>query len=182
MQKRLVLDSQLLDITVDRLCQQLIENHADFSETVVIGLQPRGIYLSEMIHGKLEKATGSNIGHGYLDTTFHRDDFRRRDEPVKASATNIPFVIENKKVVLVDDVIYTGRSIRAALDAMITFGRPKKVELLVLVNRKYSRELPVEPDYIGRSVNTLESERVMVELEAQGFEHNKIWLVNKEDL
>jgi pyrimidine operon attenuation protein/uracil phosphoribosyltransferase len=179
MQKKLILDSDLLDITISRLCQQLIENHQNFPDTVILGLQPRGIFLAEIIHQKLEKLLKTNIPLGYLDATFHRDDFRRRDIPVKANETRIPFVIEGKKVVLVDDVLFTGRTVRAAMDAMIAFGRPEKVELLVLIDRKYNRDLPISPDYFGRVVNTLASQKVLVELEAKSL-NNKIWLVNKE--
>ena len=180
MQKKLILDSDLLDITISRLCQQLIENHDDFSETVIIGMQPRGIYLAEIIHKKLEKDVKKSIPLGYLDTTFHRDDFRRRQIPARANETKIDFIIESKKVVLVDDVLFTGRTIRAAMDAMIAFGRPATVELLVLIDRKYNRELPVAADYVGKVVNTLPTQRVLVELEAQGHKQNKIWLINKD--
>ncbi|HEY5749952.1 MAG TPA: bifunctional pyr operon transcriptional regulator/uracil phosphoribosyltransferase PyrR [Chryseolinea sp.] len=180
MQKKLILDTDLLDITIRRLCQQLIENHNDFADTVIIGMQPRGIFLAEIIHKKLEQDTGKTILLGYLDATFYRDDFRRRETPAKANETRVPFIIEGKKVVLVDDVLFTGRSIRAAMDAMIAFGRPATVELLVLIDRKYNRELPIAADYIGRVVNTLTSQRVLVELEAQGHKQNKIWLINKD--
>jgi pyrimidine operon attenuation protein / uracil phosphoribosyltransferase len=180
MQKKLILDSDLLDITVSRLCQELIENHNDFADTVILGMQPRGIYLAELIHEKLKAITKKDIPLGYLDATFHRDDFRRREIPAKGNETRIPFVIENKKVVLVDDVLFTGRTIRAALDAMIAFGRPAKVELLVLIDRKYNRDLPIAADYVGKVVNTLPSQRVLVELQAQGHKQNKIWLTNKD--
>jgi pyrimidine operon attenuation protein/uracil phosphoribosyltransferase len=179
MQKKLVLDSNQLDITLNRLCQQLIEGHSHFSDSVIIGMQPRGIFLAELIHSKLEKLVKKKIPMGYLDTTFHRDDFRRREIPAKASETRIDFVIEGKNVILIDDVLFTGRTVRAALDAMIAFGRPSKVELLVLVDRKYTRDLPIAADYVGRYVDTLESQRVLVELEAQGHSQNKIWLINK---
>jgi pyrimidine operon attenuation protein/uracil phosphoribosyltransferase len=180
MQKKLILDSDLLDITISRLCQQLIENHEDFSDTVILGMQPRGIFLAEIIHQKLVKDLKKEIPLGYLDATFYRDDFRRRVTPVKANATLVPFIIEGKKVVLVDDVLFTGRTIRAAMDAMIAFGRPATVELLVLIDRKRNRELPIAADYIGKEVNTLASQRVLVELEAQGHKQNKIWLINKD--
>jgi pyrimidine operon attenuation protein / uracil phosphoribosyltransferase len=180
MQKKLILDSDLLDITLSRLCQQLIENHNDFSESAVLGMQPRGIYLAELIHQKLEKALRKKIDLGYLDVTFHRDDFRRREIPVKANETRVPFLIENRNVVLIDDVLFTGRTVRAAMDAMIAFGRPKKVELLVLIDRKYNRDLPIAPDYVGKAVNTLASQRVQVEWQAQGNKQNKIWLINQE--
>lgn len=179
MQKKLILDSDLLDITLSRLCQQLIENHRDFEETVIIGLQPRGVFLAEIIHQKLEKILKKQIPLGLLDATFHRDDYRRREIPVKATETRIPFVIEGKRVVLVDDVLFTGRTVRAAMDAMISFGRPAKVELLVLIDRKYNRDLPIAPDYVGKIVNTLASQKVLVELEEKGS-NNKIWLINKD--
>lgn len=180
MQKKLILGSDLLDITVSRLCQQLIENHNTFSDTVIIGMQPRGIFLADLIHANLEKNIKGKIPLGYLDVTFHRDDFRRRDEPIKPNENRIPFIIEGKNVVLVDDVLFTGRTVRAAMDALIYFGRPAKVELLVLIDRKYNRELPIAPDYVGKTVNTMASQRVLVELQAQGHKQNKIWLINKD--
>lgn len=178
MQKKLILDSDLLNITVDRLCQELIENHGNFEQTVLLGLQPRGIFLAEWICKRLNNLIKGSVPLGYLDATFHRDDFRRREIPVKASETRVPFLIEGKKVILIDDVLYTGRTVRAALDAMIAFGRPEKVELLVLIDRKHTRDLPISADYVGKYVDTLESQKVLVELDAD-HKHNKIWLVNK---
>ncbi len=177
MQKKLLLDEKLLNITIHRLAQQLIENHPDFENTVIIGLQPRGVFVANQIATSLEEMSGEKPPLGELDTTFHRDDFRRREKPVKASKTDIPFLLENKNVILVDDVLYTGRTVRAAMDALITFGRPEKVELLVLVNRMYQRELPIEPHFVGRNVQTLESQRVLVELKEQGLKKDSIWLV-----
>jgi len=179
MQKKLILDSDLLTVTINRLCQELIENHGDFDSTVLLGLQPRGIFLAEWIKEKLTETCKKEVPLGYLDATFHRDDFRRRELPPKASETRVPFLIEGKKVVLIDDVLYTGRTVRAALDAMIAFGRPEKVELLVLIDRKRTRELPISADYVGKYVNTLDSQRVLVEMDAT-HKHNTIWLINKE--
>ena len=179
MRKKLIIDQHQLDITIDRLCQQLIENHGEFDETVILGLQPRGIYLADIIHQKLELAFKRKIHKGYLDATFYRDDFRRRETPVLANATRVDFVIEDKNVILIDDVLYTGRTVRAALDAMIAFGRPRNVELLVLIDRRYGRHLPIAPDYVGKQVNTLDSQKVLVEWKAQGNKENKIWLINK---
>lgn len=176
-QKRLILSNPLLSIMISRLCQQLIENHGDFSSSVIMGLQPRGIHLAERIAAELEKLVGKKINLGYLDATFYRDDFRRRDSPLKPNATKIPFVIENQRVILIDDVLATGRMVRAALDAMTAFGRPEKVELLVLINRRYNRDLPIEPNYTGLKVNTLDSQRVLVEWREQGAEEDKIWLM-----
>lgn len=179
MQKRLILDGPLLEITISRLGQQLIENHQLFKDSVILGLQPRGVFLASRIHRYLEEQTAASIPLGQLDSTFYRDDFRRRGTPIRANTTQVPFIIEDKRVILIDDVLYTGRSIRASLDAMIAFGRPESVELLVLINRRYSRELPIEPTYIGHSVNTLHSQRVLVEWQEQGAEKDQIWLIEK---
>ena len=179
MQKKLILDSDLLRVTIDRLCQELIENHGTFEQTVLLGLQPRGIFLAERIHQLLSASLKREIPLGYLDATFHRDDFRRREEPPRASETRVPFLIEGKQVVLIDDVLYTGRTVRAALDAMIAFGRPEKVELLVLIDRKRTRELPISADYVGQYVNTLDTQKVLVELDGDQ-KHHRIWLINKE--
>ena len=180
MTRRNLLDSRLLDITIWRLCEQLLENHENFEQSVILGLQPRGIYLAQRIQRKLKELIGKEVNLGYLDTTFHRDDFRRRDSPLKAQETKVPFLLEGKKVILIDDVLYTGRSVRAALDAMTTFGRPDKVELLVLIDRLYSRHIPVAADYVGKKVNTLESQKVQVELEEQGGD-DSIWLINIDE-
>ena len=177
-QKRLVLSSPLLEIMISRLCQQLIENHQDFSNTVVMGLQPRGIHFAERIVTELREKSGVNIMVGHLDATFYRDDFRRRESPLVPNKTNVPFLIEGKKVILIDDVLASGRMVRAALDAMTAFGRPKTVELLVLIDRRYNRELPIDPNYVGMQVSTVETQRVQVEWKEQGFDADHIWLVD----
>lgn len=185
-QQRLILASPLLEIVVSRLAQQLIENHQDFTDTVVLGMQPRGIYFAERVVRELNRiragapsppAGWPDVPLGYLDATFYRDDFRRRDTPLRPNTTNVPFVIEEKRVILIDDVLATGRMVRAALDAMTAFGRPRSVELLVLIDRRYNHDLPIRPDYTGKRVNTLESQRVRVEWTEQGAEEDRIWLV-----
>ena len=181
MQKRLIVSNQLLDIMIRRLCHQLIENHGDFSDSVIIGLQPRGRFVAERLAQTLQEILGKPVRQGLLDTTFHRDDFRRRDNPLTANATQIDFVIENQKVILVDDVLFTGRSVRAALDAMTAFGRPARVSLLVLIDRLYSRELPVEATYVGKKVNSLQSERVLVTWKNAETPEDSIWLITKND-
>lgn len=177
-QQKLILSSPLLEIMISRLCQQLIENHENFEESVLLGLQPRGIYFAKRIAKALETQLNKPIELGQLDATFYRDDFRRRDAPLRANATKIDFVIENKKVILIDDVLATGRMVRAAMDAMQAFGRPRKIELLVLIDRQYNREIPIESDYSGLKVNTLESQKVLVEWQEQGYEKDQIWLVD----
>jgi pyrimidine operon attenuation protein/uracil phosphoribosyltransferase len=162
MKPRIILDSKHIEITVTRLCYQLIEVHNDFSNTVIIGLQPRGVYLSQRIQKKLSEILKTkNIQCGSLDTTFYRDDFRKKE--LVPNATEIEFIIEDKNVVLVDDVLYTGRTIRAGLDAMLAFGRPNDVELLVLIDRRLSRHLPIQAKYIGKTIDSIASEKVKVD-------------------
>jgi pyrimidine operon attenuation protein / uracil phosphoribosyltransferase len=176
-QKRLILSSPLLEIVISRLSQELIENHQDFSNSVILGMQPRGIYFAERIVKELSRILQKDVPLGYLDATFYRDDFRRRDSPLRPNTTHVPFLIENKKVILIDDVVATGRMVRAAMDAMTAFGRPQSVELLVLIDRRYNRDLPITPDYTGKRVSTLESQRVLVEWREQGCEEDRIWLM-----
>lgn len=167
---RVILDSLQLRLTIDRMCHELIENHADFSDTALLGLQPRGIQFSERIAERLRELTGNHeIRLGRLDVTFNRDDIRHHDGPLLPNAMQVDFLIEGLKVVLIDDVLYTGRTIRAGLDAMLAFGRPKKVELAVLIDRRFSRELPIEPNYVGRRIDTITSERVKVDLGGNGM-------------
>ncbi|MES2628690.1 MAG: bifunctional pyr operon transcriptional regulator/uracil phosphoribosyltransferase PyrR [Bacteroidota bacterium] len=157
-----LLNSTQVNLALKRLARQLVENHDDFHNTVFLGLQPRGIQFAERLVREVEQIIGKPVNFGKIDITFHRDDFRRGEEPLKANRTEINFLIENRQVILIDDVLYTGRSIRAALDAMLSFGRPEKVELCVLVDRRFSRHLPVQPDYVGRQVDSIQSEKVTV--------------------
>ncbi len=179
MKPRIILDSKHFEITVTRLCYQLIEQHNDFSETVIVGLQPRGIFLAKRIQKKLTEilklSAKKEIKCGSLDITFFRDDFRQKE--LVPSSTEVDFDIENKNVVLIDDVLYTGRTIRAGLDAMLAFGRPKDVELLVLVDRRLSRHLPIQAKYIGKTIDSIASEKVKVEWkESEGTD--KVTLMN----
>ncbi|RZK48369.1 MAG: bifunctional pyr operon transcriptional regulator/uracil phosphoribosyltransferase PyrR [Pedobacter sp.] len=163
MQKRTLLSGQKFQITIKRLCHQLIENHNDFSSSVLIGIQPRGIYFADRVEQELQQILPqSTIQKGHLDITFFRDDFRRKDGLVTANSSDINFLIEGKKVILIDDVLWTGRTIRAAMDALLAFGRPEKVELMVLIDRRFSRHLPIEPDYIGQQVDSIDSQKVKV--------------------
>lgn len=165
MERQVILNAKHVELTLNRLCYQLIETHNDFSNSVLIGLQPRGVNVVSRLKKNLEAILGHEVLCGNLDITFYRDDFRRREIPLIPSATNIDFVIENKKVVLVDDVLYTGRTIRSGLDALLAFGRPSQVELLTMIDRRFRRDLPIQADYVGKTVDTLISERVSVEWE-----------------
>lgn len=179
MEKQVILNSKHLELTLKRLSHELIESHNDFSNTILVGLQPRGIHVVSQLKKQLEVILGKEIACGSIDITFHRDDFRRREKPLIPSITNIDFSLENKKVVLVDDVLYTGRTIRAGLDALLSFGRPSKVELLVLIDRRFRRDLPIQADYVGKMVDSLISEKVSVEWkETEG--EDKIVLFTKD--
>ena len=164
--KKIIINKSKFNIIVERLSHQLIENHGDFKETVLIGIQPRGTHLCNRIHQNLSSLlSNQNIKVGNLDITFYRDDFRRRKDPLEPQAMDIDFSIEGKHVILIDDVLYTGRSVRAAMDALMAFGRPKSVELTVFIDRRFSRHLPIQPNYVGQKVDTISSEKVIVEWE-----------------
>jgi pyrimidine operon attenuation protein/uracil phosphoribosyltransferase len=156
-----ILSEQQLAITIKRLAHQVLENHTDLADLVIIGLQPRGVFLSDHLVTEIKKEFPSqNISYGKLDITFYRDDIRK--ELHIANQTDIPFSIEGKTVILIDDVLYTGRTIRAALDALLDFGRPEKVELCVLIDRRFSRQFPIQPDYVGKSIDSIVSQKIRV--------------------
>lgn len=179
MSQKVLLNSKEVNITLHRLACQLIENHYDFSNTVLIGLQPRGIFLANRLASMLkEEYAVKNLQYGHLDITFFRDDFRRADKPLEANTTSINFIVEDKNVVFVDDVLYTGRSIRAALTAIQSFGRPKHIELLTLIDRRFSRHLPIQPNYKGCQVDAINDEKVKVNWKENEGE-DVVYLINK---
>lgn len=156
-----ILTEPQIELIIRRLAHQVLENHLNLINTVVIGLQPRGIFLSDKIMEELKKSLpNKSLDYGILDITFYRDDVR--NELKVPNQTKINFSIDNKKVILIDDVLYTGRTIRAALDALQDFGRPSKVELCVLIDRRFSRELPIQPDYTGKVIDAMISQKVKV--------------------
>ncbi len=171
MPKKVLLNSKKIDIILNRLVCQLVENHKDFDNTVLIGLQPRGAFLIDKILEKFNKDYPKiNIKSGILDFTFFRDDFRRSEKTLSASSTQINFSVENKNVVLIDDVLFTGRSIKAAMSSMDSYGRPNSIELLVLIDRRYKREIPIEANYFGAKIDTFKGDRV-----------NVVWGKNSKD-
>jgi len=179
MSQKVLLTSKEVNIILHRLACQLVEKHLDFSDTILVGIQPRGTFLAERLKDMLEKEYNiSKIALGYLDITFFRDDFRRTNKPLEANKTQIDFIVENKKVVFIDDVLYTGRSIRSALTAIQSFGRPSEIELLTLIDRRFSRHLPIQPDYRGRQVDAINDERVLVCWKEQDGE-DAVYLINK---
>ncbi len=155
-----VLSPQQLSLSLLRLAHQLTEDITDVENTVFIGLQPRGIYISDRIIEQIKILMSGDVQYGKLDITFYRDDFKKQLH--LANATDIPFSIENKKLILIDDVLYTGRTIRSALDALTDFGRPSSVKLCVLVNRRFERELPIQPDYCGLTIDSVQAQKIKV--------------------
>ncbi len=179
MSQKVLLSSKEIHIILHRLACQLLENHLQFNETALIGIQPRGIYLAQRLTRILKEEYGvKHIDLGFLDITFFRDDFRRGDKTLEASSTKMDFLVEGRKVVLIDDVLYTGRSIRAALTAIQSFGRPSEIELLTLIDRRFSRHLPIQPNYRGRQVDAINEEKVLVHWEDINGK-DVIYLVNK---
>lgn len=175
--KRVILDYKKVDLMLTRMCHELVEKHNAFQNSAIIALQPRGILLGNAIRTKLKDLFNINVTYGELDATFHRDDFRRTDKPLIPNAMDMNFPIEGKNIILIDDVLFTGRSIRAALDALNDYGRPASVELLTLINRKYKREVPIHPDYIGEQVDSRADDFVKVDWKEGKC---KIWIITED--
>ncbi|MCB0507434.1 MAG: bifunctional pyr operon transcriptional regulator/uracil phosphoribosyltransferase PyrR [Chitinophagales bacterium] len=175
MSEAIILNGKQIQLIIERLSREVIES-IHFENTVIIGVQPRGVLLAEKIKKRIQELTNNNIPFGKIDTTFHRDDFRR-GKSLNAKTTEIEFQIENKNVLLVDDVLFTGRTIRAAMDALLSFGRPMKIELLVLMDRRFNRELPIQPDFVGSVVDTIENVDVEVRWESEENKVNEVVFV-----
>lgn len=176
-----ILDTTQFQLTIKRLCYQIIENHDSFENSALIGLQPRGIYVANRLQKELESILGHSIQTGALDITFYRDDFRRKDKPLIPSVTNLDFSIENKRVILIDDVLFTGRTVRAGLDALMAYGRPSEVELLTFIDRRFTRNIPIQANYIGKSVDTIATERVEVKWEEVEHKDEVVLFTEKEN-
>ena len=169
-------------LTIERLCHQLIEHFDDFNDTCLVGIQPRGVLLARRIFDRLTAILNlERLEFGKLDITFYRDDFRKRDKPLKASSTEMNFLVENKNVVLIDDVLYTGRTVNAALTALNHYGRPRRVELLCLIDRRFNRHLPVQPDFFGMTIDALDQAYVKVEWKQLDGEDRVLLFASKEE-
>jgi pyrimidine operon attenuation protein/uracil phosphoribosyltransferase len=178
---RTILSEKKLDLVLDRLAHQLIEYHGDFSNTCIVGIQPRGIALADRIVSRLHKiGKVKPLHYGWLDVTFHRDDFRTRDEPLRANVMKMDFLVDQHNVVLIDDVLYTGRTIQAAISALQHYGRASKIELLVLIDRRFNRDLPVQSDYAGMVVDALDQAYVKVEWKPDGSGKVRIFASKEE--
>jgi pyrimidine operon attenuation protein/uracil phosphoribosyltransferase len=140
-------------------------------------VQPRGVFLANRLYKRLSEILKTKkIEYGKLDITFYRDDFRVKGKPMTANETDIKFSLEGKRIILIDDVLFTGRTIRSALDAILDFGRPKDVELLVLIDRRLQRHLPIQAKYVGKRIDSILSEKVKVEW-AETDGEDKVWIL-----
>ena len=162
-EKTQVLDDAALDRALTRIAHEILERNGGAKDLALVGLRTRGVTLAHRLAAKLAAIDGATVPVGTLDITLYRDDLDLRGAPV-IRGTDIPFSIKNKTVVLVDDVLYTGRTIRAALDALIDLGRPQAIQLAILIDRGH-RELPIRPDYVGKNLPTAPGERVNVRVE-----------------
>lgn len=179
MSQKLLLSAEDLRIILFRLACQLKETHGDFAQTLLVGMQPRGVRLAErLLHILQNEYKVKNAKLSKLDITFFRDDFRRGDKVLNANDNSMEVGVEGKRIVLIDDVLYTGRSIRAALTAIDSYGRPEEIQLLTLIDRRFSRHLPIQPDFCGRKVDAIQNERVVVCWEEEDNE-DAVYLVNK---
>ncbi|MCC6720705.1 MAG: bifunctional pyr operon transcriptional regulator/uracil phosphoribosyltransferase PyrR [Bacteroidia bacterium] len=180
MKKRILLDTNHTKIILKRIALQINETHGNLDNCAIIGMQPRGIQLAKRLVEILSEITkNKKIEYGELDSTFYRDDFRKGDKFLIPNSLKIDFLIENKIIILVDDVLYTGRSVRSALNSLGDFGRPLKIELLTLIDRKFNRELPIQPDYIGEEVDTRANDIVEVKWDEQKTEP-EVWIITEK--
>ncbi|MFC1733049.1 bifunctional pyr operon transcriptional regulator/uracil phosphoribosyltransferase PyrR [candidate division KSB1 bacterium] len=159
-----LLDKAALDKTIERIVNEILEKRSNLSKTAIIGMQTRGVHIAKRLAEKIRRIRGVSPDLGVLDVTFYRDDFRTRLKQPKVQITDIPFTIDDTNLILVDDVLYTGRTIRAALNALMDFGRPSRIDLVVLIDRG-NRELPIEPNFVGEKSKTLPSEEIQVRIE-----------------
>jgi pyrimidine operon attenuation protein/uracil phosphoribosyltransferase len=173
---QLVIDRPEFMELLKKLAFQIADDYRTFSEICFLGIQRRGSELLHVLKPLLNEYLSENILYfGDLDITFFRDDYRKSGALLKPNTTYIPFSIEERAVILVDDVLYTGRTVRSALDAMLAYGRPSSVQLLVLVDRKGFRQLPIEAQYVGKTLSTTKKQRVKLDCE-----NYQVWIVNHE--
>ena len=161
--RQIVQGEKEIEIALDQICERLLSNHPKLDEMVLVGIRTGGVFLAERLKQKILLKGGVDLPTGIIDITLYRDDWTRLSQTPEVKKTEIRFSIEDKNVLLVDDVLFTGRTIRAAIDALLDFGRPRRVELAVLIDRGH-RELPICADYIGKTLEISRQDSVNVEL------------------
>lgn len=172
-----VLDPQIMSRCISRISYEILEKDPDLSKLAIVGIRTGGEYIAKRIHQKIEAIENAKVAFGVIDITLYRDDLSHSNAQPTLKGTDLPFSISGSRIILVDDVLYTGRTIRAALDAIIDFGRPSKVELACLVDRGH-REVPIRPDYVGKNLPTNRNEFVRVRLEELGYQDG-VYLISE---
>jgi len=162
--KKVVMDADGIDRSLTRIAYELLEKNKGIEDMVLVGIQTGGVFLAERLKKKISRIEGAEIPMGVLDITLYRDDLRTSNKKPRMGKTDIPFSLDNRKVILIDDVLFTGRTIRAAMDALIDFGRPKFIQLAVLIDRGH-RELPIRADFVGKNLPSSLWEAVTVSLQ-----------------
>ena len=180
MEQRVLLDEAAINRALTRIAHEIIEKNKGVSDLVLIGIKTRGIFLAKKLGERINQIEGCNIPIGELDITLYRDDLSEKGDQPFIKGSEIPFSIANKKIVLVDDVLYTGRTVRAALDAIIDLGRPQMIQLAVLIDRGH-RELPIRPDFIGKNIPTAKQEVISVQL-IETDQQEQVIIQQKTDL
>lgn len=158
-----ILDEQAITRALTRLSHEIIERNKGIENVVLVGIKTRGVYIANRLAAKIAQIEDQKIDQGEIDITLYRDDLKKKSDDPKILGTNLSVPIENKTVILVDDVLYTGRTARAAMDAVMDIGRPARIQLAVLVDRGH-RELPIRPDFVGKNVPTANNEIIAVQL------------------
>lgn len=180
---KIILTNRRFKLTLERLCHELIENYGNFENTCFVGIQPKGVYLADRIVKRLIQIQKlKDVSYGKLDITFYRDDFRTREEPLAPNTLKMDFLVEDKKVILIDDVLYSGRTVQAALMALQHYGRPSQVELVAFIDRRFNRHLPIQSDYIGMTVDALDEAYVKVEWEQNDGDDQVLLFANKQEV
>ncbi len=181
-QGKLIISQERFELTIKRLCHQILEQHIHLDKLCLIGIQERGVYLAQRIKSQLVTMLGDQaFDYGKLDITFYRDDFRRRSTPIKAATTELDFLVEDRNVILVDDVLYTGRTVHAAIAALQDFGRPARIEMLCMVDRRFNRHFPIKADYKGFAVDALDDAYVSVRWKEHHGEDKVLLYSGKSD-
>jgi pyrimidine operon attenuation protein/uracil phosphoribosyltransferase len=156
-----IMDAQTIQRTLTRISHEILERNKDLSNLALVGIQTRGTYLARRLQASLSQIEGQKVDCGFVDITFHRDDLDQKGASVEAQETQLSFDVNGKNIILFDDVLFSGRTIRAAIDEIMDFGRPERIQLAVLIDRGH-RQLPIRPDYVGKNVPTSPHEEIQV--------------------
>ena len=174
-----VMDAEAINRALRRVAHEIIERNPELASVVLAGIPSRGVEIARRLAGIIESLSKTAVGAGVIDVSMHRDDVGKRAELPRVQASSLPLPLENKTIIIVDDVFFTGRTARAAMDAISSFGRPARIQLAALIDRGH-RELPIRVDYVGKNLPTAAGERVRLRLENVDGEPDAVWLIKEE--